>query len=245
MPRWIARTVFMAFAVALAFTPIPTSADEAKDTRKKIDKDLREYFKMLPKRRFFDPRKVFGVGGQAPSRMCMVQHRGIMVKFPKDENDMSIPVTSVENGVIIAASSGQFLGQTSALTRPLRLGEAVYLSDVDVSEGDITFFLRTAEPETWFTVKACPQGTLRFKMDAATIGALTGESVLALTKAFFLSEEDAAKIPPPTVALGQTPDEVTAILGKPKSIVNLGAKQVYSFDNMKVIFLDGKVSDVQ
>ena len=51
--------------------------------------------------------------------------------------------------------------------------------------------------------------------------------------------------PPPTIALGQTPDQVTASFGQPTRIVDLGAKQIYTYPDMKVIFKDGKVSDVQ
>jgi hypothetical protein len=50
---------------------------------------------------------------------------------------------------------------------------------------------------------------------------------------------------PPTVALGQTLDQVTATLGAPKQIVDLGSKKIYKYPDMKVIFTDGKVSDVQ
>jgi hypothetical protein len=51
--------------------------------------------------------------------------------------------------------------------------------------------------------------------------------------------------PPKTIALGQTTDQVVAILGQPQKIVNLGAKQMYFYPDMKVIFTNGKVSDVQ
>ncbi len=51
--------------------------------------------------------------------------------------------------------------------------------------------------------------------------------------------------PPPTIALGQTTDEVTGLFGQPEKIVNLGAKQIYYYKDMKVTFVKGKVSDVQ
>jgi hypothetical protein len=51
--------------------------------------------------------------------------------------------------------------------------------------------------------------------------------------------------PPPTIALGQTPDQVTGLLGQPDKIVNLGAKQIYIYKDMKITFVKGKVSDVQ
>jgi hypothetical protein len=50
---------------------------------------------------------------------------------------------------------------------------------------------------------------------------------------------------PPTINLGQTIDEVTAILGSPDMIVDLGPKKIYKYQNMKVTFKDGKVADVE
>ncbi len=50
---------------------------------------------------------------------------------------------------------------------------------------------------------------------------------------------------PKTIGLGQTKDEVVAILGQPQKMVNLGAKEMYYYPDMKVIFTNGKVTDVQ
>lgn len=50
---------------------------------------------------------------------------------------------------------------------------------------------------------------------------------------------------PQTIEKGQTPDQVVAAIGKPDKIVNLGAKQLYIYKDMKVTFVNGKVSDVQ
>lgn len=51
--------------------------------------------------------------------------------------------------------------------------------------------------------------------------------------------------PPAEISLGQTIAEVTAALGQPKSVVNLGAKQIYVYPDMKITFNAGKVTDVQ
>jgi hypothetical protein len=54
--------------------------------------------------------------------------------------------------------------------------------------------------------------------------------------------------PPPEpqqIGKGQTPDQVKASLGPPEKIVNLGPKQIYVYKDLKVTFLNGKVSDVQ
>jgi hypothetical protein len=51
--------------------------------------------------------------------------------------------------------------------------------------------------------------------------------------------------PPATVEIGQTPDQVTAILGQPDKIINLGPKQIYVYKDLKVTFVKGKVTDAQ
>jgi hypothetical protein len=50
---------------------------------------------------------------------------------------------------------------------------------------------------------------------------------------------------PQTIQLGQSTDQVLAALDKPEKIVNLGSKQIFVYRDLKVTFIDGKVSDVQ
>jgi hypothetical protein len=50
---------------------------------------------------------------------------------------------------------------------------------------------------------------------------------------------------PARIALGQTIREVTANLGQPDKMVDLGAKKIYLYKDLKITFTEGKVSDVQ
>jgi hypothetical protein len=50
---------------------------------------------------------------------------------------------------------------------------------------------------------------------------------------------------PASVALGQTPDQVQAVMGAPSRVANLGPKVIYYYQGMKVVFKDGRVTDVQ
>ena len=50
---------------------------------------------------------------------------------------------------------------------------------------------------------------------------------------------------PKTIALKQTTDEVVANIGQPEKIIKLGTKQIYVYKDMKVTFVNGKVTDVQ
>jgi hypothetical protein len=56
---------------------------------------------------------------------------------------------------------------------------------------------------------------------------------------------DAPPAQPKTISLGQTKDEVTAILGQPVKKATLGPKEIYYYSDMKVILVNGKVTDVQ
>jgi tetratricopeptide (TPR) repeat protein len=50
---------------------------------------------------------------------------------------------------------------------------------------------------------------------------------------------------PKTIALDQTKDEVVAILGQPTKIANLGTKEIDYYSDMKVVYTNGKVTDIQ
>ena len=58
-------------------------------------------------------------------------------------------------------------------------------------------------------------------------------------------EQPAAPAEPASIDKGMTTDQVQSAMGKPDKIVNLGTKTIYYYKDMKVIFLSGKVSDVQ
>jgi hypothetical protein len=50
---------------------------------------------------------------------------------------------------------------------------------------------------------------------------------------------------PARIELGQTLEQVQAILGKPDKVVDLGSKKIYLYKDLKITFVDGQVSDVQ
>lgn len=56
---------------------------------------------------------------------------------------------------------------------------------------------------------------------------------------------DAPPAPPKTVSLGQTKDQVVAILGQPVKIAKVGTKEIDYYADMKVIFVKGVVTDIQ
>ena len=59
------------------------------------------------------------------------------------------------------------------------------------------------------------------------------------------AQQQAPPPEPQQIEKGQTPDQVKAAIGVPDKIVNLGTKQIYVYKDIKVTFINGKVSDVQ
>ncbi|MFY9854916.1 MAG: hypothetical protein WAK26_13660 [Terracidiphilus sp.] len=73
--------------------------------------------------------------------------------------------------------------------------------------------------------------------EAAQDGGTSGAAAAAAPQA--------APAAPASVELGQSFDQVKAAMGAPTSVANLGPKVIYNYNGMKVIFKDGKVTDVQ
>ena len=53
------------------------------------------------------------------------------------------------------------------------------------------------------------------------------------------------EIPIKAVALGQTIEQVDQTLGAPQKILKAGAKMIYVYQGLKVIFENGKVADFE
>jgi len=73
----------------------------------------------------------------------------------------------------------------------------------------------------------------------------TPEAVEKAIEAVVIPESEVKAANTKSVDLGQSPAEVETALGKPDKIVHLGAKMIYVYKDMKIVFQDEKVSDVQ
>jgi imidazolonepropionase-like amidohydrolase len=71
------------------------------------------------------------------------------------------------------------------------------------------------------------------------------DTAIKTIEAVLTPEEKATAVQTKTISLGQTEQEVETILGKPDKIINLGQKVTWVYKDIKVIFVDGKVVDIQ
>ena len=163
-------------------------------------------------------------------------------------------------------------GAASTDTKFLTVGEKVYVSKIDVNRKDSKVALTIIECDTCNSVQDPSQrrGQVVFQFPKDYLSAADGGQVSDLiNQTLEIEAADSGQqdqqgqdtqgqqnapaqqapqqpaAPPPTIQLGQTPDEVTGALGQPEKIVNLGPKQIYYYKDMKVTFVKGKVSDVQ
>jgi hypothetical protein len=81
--------------------------------------------------------------------------------------------------------------------------------------------------------------------DANVAGELTGVS----QEADRAEQQAISQAPPasnpPTLTLGLSIEQVKAIQGEPEKIVDLGAKKIYVYKDLKITFTDGSVTDIQ
>jgi hypothetical protein len=215
--------------------------------------------------------------------ILVVQMDGIH-GFPPD-NAVVAPAT-YKNGTLHAPSGGsRFLTRafdaaarpgnstSGSDSRPLRVGEKVYVTKIDIS-------LKNKKQDTVrFSIVEC--GACNGVDQTSSYKALvdfefakgylqpanTSDIEDTIAKVFAIdtsgppaqaaqtgSQPDQpatgqqAPPQPPTptqIQLGQTIDEVVNALGQPEKIVDLGTKKIYVYKDLKITFVNGKVSDVQ
>jgi hypothetical protein len=176
---------------------------------------------------------------------------------------------------IPGASNAPEGNTTNASTRYFNKGEKVYPSTiaVDLKNEKIVFSVvacdtcNQTDPPTYYKGEVDFQFAAGYleKADPSKVEDTIGE-VFALDTSTAAApaaaappdqpaaappDQPAAAQPPPapaapaSIELGQTTDQVVAALGQPDKVVKLGTKQIYVYKDLKVTFVNGKVTDVQ
>jgi hypothetical protein len=130
--------------------------------------------------------------------------------------------------------------------RDYRVGEKVYVTAFDVNDNDIQMMLVSLETSQVAVLGNTQQTryktVIQFDFPKDSLRTIGFERVRTLISGLFQIGEEAA---PKTVEVGQSMAEVEAVMGKPESILKVGAKSIYVYKSIKVTFLEGKVADIQ
>jgi hypothetical protein len=222
----------LVFVCALALLASPAWA-QSKEWKKALDTGLETAY---PSTRINNSTHQV----KDPGIVLVVQKPGIATK--DDVGSFIIVRSIVKDGELVRAA-----GATTPGHYALKAGDKVYVRKIDVTDTAVQFLVVTADTvESTLrgtTVAARYQGLVDFQFPK---GYLETASMADVTKAvgvFLATAEQATAAK--TVELGQTIAQVEGILGKPEAAAKLGTKTIYTYKSMKIIFIDGKVSDVQ
>jgi len=177
-----------------------------------------------------------------------------------------------KDGRIKRSLAGALIHQANSI-RDLRAGDRVYLLKTEVKDSGVVFNVQTCDfcdgspgdlaqmPYRAALTFQYPKGywnSTDFGQIQQTIGAVFAFANGPATGAQPNPEPvapigaQAAQPPPPApqpepvkIGLGQTTAQVVAGLGQPDKVVDLGSKKIYIYKDLKITFVDGKVSDVQ
>lgn len=134
-------------------------------------------------------------------------------------------------------------------TKQLNPGDHLYLTKIDVNNKGILLWFISTETADYqdkgSTRQTRYRAVLGFQLPEALMEASQVDAIKKIIDPIVQLKADAQAANTKTVELGQTPDQVKAALGAPDKVVKLGAKDIYVYKDMKVIFVDGKVSDVE
>jgi len=184
---------------------------------------------------------------------------------PKFNPFVKLCGTTFKNGNL---TGGKGCAMTAEGAKYLNKGSKLYITKMEVKSKDnkITFNLVECDTCNGVQTPSSMKSTINFEfadkfLDTAEPGQIvdvisqvlepdTGAGAAADAAPQPAAEQPAAAQaapagPPPTVQVGDTPDKVIAILGNPVVVLpGAGGKQIYKYKDFKVIFVGGKVAEV-
>jgi hypothetical protein len=173
-------------------------------------------------------------------------------RYANPSTDFGNVTTTVTDGKLSEPSGfgGAFFSKGDQNTnKTFKAGESLYVTRILVTSDSVRFDVVTSE-----TYDATIHGTIRqiryvstlaFKFPKEFLETADLDAVKKVVDAVLIPQSEAQAASTKTFELGQTPAQVESALGKPDKIVNLGRKTIYVYKGMKIILVDGKVSDVQ
>ena len=217
-------------AVLLCASP---SAEQDRNWKKAFEEKLKEVY-VPSKVAMMDPGRVNTLG-----TVLSIQKTGIGA----DRSDTTMYQRArIIDGELKGTNQGSREG-----TYVLPAGTKVYIRTVSASDETIDFHIYTLEP-----IERLVAGTtrsdrytamIRYEFPKGYLATADFDEVKKVIGAVLATDDQSSASR--TIELGQSPEQVEKILGKPENIIKLGEKTTYVYKNMKVTFMNGKVSDVQ
>ena len=237
VPSYIIRAVLATLALSPVYSLSAVAATNSKAMREALvaDYPLTRVGVVMFKN---DCNRITQPGG-----IYAVRVPGIYADVANTEN--VIVNTNIANGQVSQATgfTAAFGGNTGR-SRTLNPNEKVYVTSLYVNKNSVLLELLTVD----MTTLGDGQGTrYRAELNVKLPGLddMSPDDVKKTIDSVITDPATASAVESKTVKLEMSPDEVKKTLGNPDKIVDLGQKQIYIYKDMKITFIDAKVTDVQ
>lgn len=180
-----------------------------------------------------------------PGTLVIIKADGIAGDLARDATYL---INKYEDGAVKQAGGVAAFLANKKTSRQFRPGERAYVTKIEVRDDAVRFFLVSAETHE-ATVSGSTQQT-RYKtaldvvLPKGSLAAMEFPQVKEAVEAVIAIDAPGTAAGAKTVQLGMTREEVEKVFGKPDKVIDLGAKVLYVYKDLKVTFTDGKVSDV-
>ncbi len=181
-----------------------------------------------------------------PGTVLVIQKEGISGDL---SSDMSFLNNKVRDGQVAQAGGFGAMMQGKKTSRDLKVGDKVYLFKIEAKDDQVRYFIITCDTYDvnvhGSTRQTRYKALLSFELGKDFLETANADSVKKVVDTVIAPEAEVKAANTKSVELGQTPEQVEAILGRPDKTVNLGTKKFYIYKDMKIVFVDDKVADVQ
>ena len=191
----------------------------------------------------------------AGGRACAVSQGDVLQLTqppPQDAPAATLVVMASKGGVECSKGTAVQVGLADLQNMQNHMRETLDqgLADLQAHQGGLPSppqqALAMATPAVFMTDAPPPDQTVATQINQQyQQGTLAAQDVIGLAPAPDSAPSPAPAAQPNTISLGQTIDQVVAMLGQPKSIVDLGAKKIYVYPSIKITFSNGAVADVE
>jgi len=233
--------------ILLAVAVLMDAAPPANNIKRDLERQLQTRYA---------PVKL-GRGGQtvdSPGTILTVQAPGIRSNPATQFTFMN----SYLDGRIKHSAGSSLITDRNAV-RDLQLGEGVFLYKVEVKDNGVVFHVQPCGNCDFSAVDPLPfRAGITFQLPKNWLLSPDLNQVDRMISQVFsivgAPPQAPAQAPPPVslareqplrIELGQSPEQVRSILGEPDKVVDLGNKKLFVYKDLKITFLDARVTDVQ
>jgi hypothetical protein len=178
----------------------------------------------------------------------------LVVRIPGIYADVADTKQAIVKTKIVNGEAVQQKGVLASLSftkqsRQLSVSEHVYVTQVSVKDDGIQFELLTQDPAAVVvdgnTIQSRYRSEVFFPFGRDELPHLQLADLKKTIDPVLATSDVANAVQTKTIHLGMSTDEVKKALGDPEKIVDLGEKKIYVYKDMKVVFKDSQVTDVQ